>query len=140
MPNENMSPEPGPQFDPMLDTERPASPWRMWAVALGVTAVVVLVLYGLTHHEDANTQTASTGPAASPAITTSAAPPANPSEQNKQSQQAQSEAKGDTPQTTGQGTNTPAPANSTKAQDRVNQPTRNNAPANAGSPGNNAAK
>jgi len=116
----------------MLDPDRPASPWRVWAVALGVTAVVMLVLYGLTHHDEgASTQTAASTPATS-AITLPAGPPASSSEQKQQSQQAQ---------TNGQGGNAPAPAsaNSPKAQDRVNQPP-DNAPANSGAPGKEPGK
>jgi t-SNARE complex subunit (syntaxin) len=34
------------QVDPLL-FEGPAKPWRIWAVAIVITCIVVVVLYGL---------------------------------------------------------------------------------------------
>lgn len=145
MPKQDKSPEPGPQMDPMLDTEGPASPVRTWSVVLGMTFVVALVLYGLSHPRSGANAPENTASIPSAAPATSAGPSAAPSGQNQQgqqNQQAQSQPNSNTPpQTTGSGAGNNAPSNPPKAQERVNQTPANpprpeqQPPANAGSQG-----
>ena len=66
----NRPKEAGPQPDPMLN-EGPASRTRTWAVSVGIAAVVLAVMYGVTTHraevqdEQRQSEAQQPGPAAS---------------------------------------------------------------------------